>query len=188
MQLYEDHQVRTWWSSFGLCMYRKEMWKHYCTLTSMTSCLLMASSLPRLSREIIGSVLTCGPVHPSLRRFKVCITTEATLSFKPILSSESVRTLYDSNSRVELNASDDSSPQAAVECKLKAVEPEQRLRLSPQEADTSLCNLCGSGWHKCILGKPWWAWVGTKLPAEHSGSCACKLVGVGVLMSDWADS
>ena len=140
-------------------LHTEKMWKHYCALTSMTSCLLMASSLPRLSREIIGSVLTRGPVHPSLRRFKVCITTEATLLFKLMLSrpSKSVRALHGSNSRVEQNASDDSPLQATVECKLQAVEPEQMLRLSPQETDTSLCNLCGSGWHKCIVGKPWWA-------------------------------
>ena len=135
------------------------MWKHCCTLTSITSCLLIASSLPRLSREIIESVLTRGPVHPSLRRFKVCITTEATLLFKLMLlqSSESVTPPYDSNSRVELNTSDDSSLQIVVECKLKAVESEQRLTLSPRETDTSLCNLCCSGWHECIVGKPWWA-------------------------------
>jgi hypothetical protein len=44
----------------------------------MIFCLLMASALPSFNREVTGSAgFTSGPVQPSLRRFKVWITREA---------------------------------------------------------------------------------------------------------------
>ena len=53
---------------------------HY-IFTSITTCFLIASALPSLSREVIVSVgLTNGPAQPSLRRFKLWITRDASPS------------------------------------------------------------------------------------------------------------
>ncbi len=158
----------------------------------MTFCLLMASALPSFNREVIGSNgFTSGPVQPSLRRFKVWITREASSQTLSISFLSFSVDLAWRDFGVDLNdAAESWSLQVALwqEYELRVVELEKRLILSPYEEQASC--VWGSEIEKLQLQRSTTVVVAMLCPwqcsrGSNSGSWP---EGVTVLLSGRAES